>query len=141
MTVERKDVPGLAEPPGYQHYAVGRGSRLVFTAGAVPLDAAGELIGAGDHEAQTEQVPANLLATLEAAGARPADVVKTTVHVVGDGREPRSPCGASSSVPRSRRRRARWSAWPASATRASWSRSRTSRSSTRTLQVRRLRRA
>ncbi len=87
MTVERGDVPGLAEPPGYRHYAIARGSRLIFTAGAVPLDAAGQLVGAGDHEAQTEQVLANLLATLEAAGAQPDDVVKTAVFVVGDGGE------------------------------------------------------
>jgi enamine deaminase RidA (YjgF/YER057c/UK114 family) len=89
VTVERRDVPGLAEPPGYRHYAIASGSRLVFTAGAVPLDPAGELVGPGDHEAQTEQVLANLLATLEAAGARADDIVKTTVYVVGEGREPK----------------------------------------------------
>jgi len=87
VTVERRDVPGLAEPPGYRHYAVASGSRLVFTAGAVPLDPTGGLVGADDHEVQTEQVLANLLATLEAAEASPDDVVKTTVYVVGEGRE------------------------------------------------------
>jgi len=89
VTVERRDVPGLAEPPGYRHYAIASGSRLVFTAGAVPLDPTGGLVGAGDHEAQTEQVLANPLATLEAAEASPDDVVKTTVYVVGEGREPK----------------------------------------------------
>ena len=89
MTVERRDVPGLAAPPGYRHYAVATGSRLIFTAGAVPLDASGRLVGEGDHEAQTEQVLANLLAALDAAGARSDDVVKTTVFVVGDGSEPK----------------------------------------------------
>jgi len=89
VTVERRDVPGLAEPPGYRHYAIARASRLVFTAGAVPLDPTGALVGAGDHEVQTEQVLANLLAALEAAGASPEEVVKTTVYVVGEGREPK----------------------------------------------------
>jgi enamine deaminase RidA (YjgF/YER057c/UK114 family) len=84
VTVERRDVPELTEPPGYRHYAIASGSRLVFTAGAVPLDPTGGLVGAGDHEVQTEQVLANLLATLEAAGARVDDVVKTTVFVVGE---------------------------------------------------------
>jgi enamine deaminase RidA (YjgF/YER057c/UK114 family) len=84
VTVERRDVPELTEPPGYWHYAIASGSRLVFTAGAVPLDPTGGLVGAGDHEVQTEQVLANLLATLEAAGARVDDVVKTTVFVVGE---------------------------------------------------------
>jgi len=87
VTVERRDVPGLAEPPGYRHYAVASGSRLVFTAGAVPLDPTGGLVGAGDHEVQTDQVLANLLAALEALGASPDDVVKTTVYVVGEERE------------------------------------------------------
>jgi len=89
VTVERRDVPGLAEPPGYRHYAVASGSRFVFTAGAVPLDPTGQLVGPDDYRAQTEQVLANLLAALEAAGARADDVVKTTVYVVGEGREPK----------------------------------------------------
>jgi enamine deaminase RidA (YjgF/YER057c/UK114 family) len=88
VTVERRDVPGLAEPPGYRHYAVASG-RFVFTAGAVPLDPTGRLVGPDDYRAQTEQVMANLLAALEAAGASPEQVVKTTVYVVGEGREPK----------------------------------------------------
>ena len=63
--------------------AVARGTTLVFTAGAVPLDASGELVGADDPVAQTDQVVANLIAALAAAGARPDDVVKTTVYVAG----------------------------------------------------------
>ena len=74
---------GLASPPGYSHVAIARGSTLVFTAGAVPLDADGELAGADDAAAQTDQVVANLLAALSVAGAEPADVVKTTVYVAG----------------------------------------------------------
>jgi enamine deaminase RidA (YjgF/YER057c/UK114 family) len=89
VTVERRDVPGLAEPPGYRHYAVVSGTRLVFTAGAVPLDPTGRLVGPDDYRAQTEQVLANLLAALEAAGASSEQVVKTTVYVVGEGREPK----------------------------------------------------
>lgn len=75
--------PGLAAPPGYSHVAIARGATLVFTAGAVPLDAMGELVGADDAVVQTDQVVANLLAALSAAGARPEDVVKTTVYVAG----------------------------------------------------------
>jgi enamine deaminase RidA (YjgF/YER057c/UK114 family) len=90
VTVERRDVPGLAEPPGYRHYAVASGTRLVFTAGAVPLDPTGRLVGPHNYRAQTEQVLANLLVALEAAGARPEQVVKTTVYVVGQGREPKA---------------------------------------------------
>jgi enamine deaminase RidA (YjgF/YER057c/UK114 family) len=83
MGVELRNVAGLAPPPGYSHVAIARGSSLVFTAGAVPLDATGELVGADDAAAQTDQVVANLLASLSAAGAGPEDVVKTTVYVAG----------------------------------------------------------
>ena len=83
VPIERRNVPELATPPGYSHVAIARGSTLVFTAGAVPLDAAGELVGAEDPAAQTNQVVANLLAALAAGGAGPDDVVKTTVYVAG----------------------------------------------------------
>jgi len=80
---EYRDVPALAPPPGYSHVSVASPGSLVFTAGAVPLDADGRLRGEGDHAGQARLVLANLLAALEAGGARPGDVVKTTVYVVG----------------------------------------------------------
>jgi enamine deaminase RidA (YjgF/YER057c/UK114 family) len=83
VSVELRNVSGLASPPGYSHVAIARGTSLVFTAGAVPLDADGELVGADDAVAQTDRVVANLLAALSVAGAEPADVVKTTVYVAG----------------------------------------------------------
>ena len=83
MTVERRTLRDLAAPPGYAHVAIARGGTHVFTAGAVPLDERGELVGPNDPEAQTDQVIANLLRQLEAGGAGPDDVVKTTVYVVG----------------------------------------------------------
>jgi len=83
VVVELRNVDALAPPPGYSHVAVGRGGTMVFTAGAVPLDAHGELVGEGDAVAQAEQVIENLLAALEAGGAAPADVAKTTVYVAG----------------------------------------------------------
>jgi len=45
----------LFPPPGYAHVAVASG-RSVFTAGAVPIDAEGRLVGAGDVGKQTRQV-------------------------------------------------------------------------------------
>lgn len=90
MGVEFRNVESLAEPPGYSHVAVASGARLVFTAGAVPLDDRGELVGPEDAEAQTEQVLANLLHQLEAGGATPVDVVKTTVYVAGESHETQS---------------------------------------------------
>jgi enamine deaminase RidA (YjgF/YER057c/UK114 family) len=72
----------LAETVPYAYAAVTRaGSRLVFTAGACPLDAAGEIVAPGDVAAQADQVMRNLRAALNAAGADLVDVVKTTVYV------------------------------------------------------------
>ena len=52
----------------------------LFTSGQIPLTPGGEMV-AGDIEAQTEQVFANLKAVLAAAGASLDTVVKTTVFV------------------------------------------------------------
>ena len=81
--IERRVAPGLAPPPAYSHVAVAEG-RLVLTAGAVPLDADGDLVGASDARTQTRQAIENLLAQLAAGGASPDDVAKTTVYVVAD---------------------------------------------------------
>ncbi|HZD17384.1 MAG TPA: RidA family protein [Actinomycetota bacterium] len=83
MAIELRTVETSAQPPGYSHAALGRAGTLVFTAGAVPLDAEGRLVGGGDAVAQAEQVVRNLLIQLEAGGARPGDVAKTTVYVTG----------------------------------------------------------
>lgn len=82
MHIERKTSPNLASPPGYAHVAIASGHRLVLTAGGVPLDAQGNLVGEGDVPAQTRQVIANLIEQLRLAGATPEDVLKTTVYVV-----------------------------------------------------------
>jgi enamine deaminase RidA (YjgF/YER057c/UK114 family) len=86
MAVERRNADGLAAPPGYTHVATASGG-LVFTAGAVPLDAEGELVGPDDPVAQARQVLANLEVQLAVAGATPDDVVKTTVYVAGGSHE------------------------------------------------------
>jgi len=79
--VQRLMVPDLAQPPGYAHVVVATGSRLVTTAGAVPLDDEGNLVGSGDVRAQARQTLHNLMRQLEAAGASGEDVLKTTVYV------------------------------------------------------------
>ena len=81
--VRHLTVPDLFPPPGYAHVAVATAARLVVTAGAVPLDNQGKLVGPGDLAAQARQTIANLLRQLSASGATAADVLKTTVYVVG----------------------------------------------------------
>jgi enamine deaminase RidA (YjgF/YER057c/UK114 family) len=63
------------------------GTRLVYTAGACPLDADGETVGPGDLAAQAEQVMENLRIALHAAGTDLENVLKTTVYVVTDRQE------------------------------------------------------
>ena len=84
--IERTNAPGLSEPPGYSHVVVASGGRLVTTAGAVPLDAEGNLVGAGDLLVQARQTLENLALALEAVGATAQDVIKITVYVVADER-------------------------------------------------------
>jgi len=85
--VEFRTVSELAAPPGYAHVAVATGARLVLTAGAVPLDADGQIVGVGDVPAQTQQTIDNLMQQLAAAGATGADVMKTTVYVASTNRD------------------------------------------------------
>jgi enamine deaminase RidA (YjgF/YER057c/UK114 family) len=85
--IERMNAPGLSDPPGYSHAVVASGERLVTTAGAIPLDADGNLVGHGDFPAQTRQVLDNLGLALTAAGAGGGDVLKTTVYVVTEDRQ------------------------------------------------------
>jgi enamine deaminase RidA (YjgF/YER057c/UK114 family) len=80
--IERTNAPALSQPPGYSHAVVASGRRLVTTAGAVPLDAEGNLVGAGDLLIQARQTLESLALDLEAVGATERDVIKTTVYVV-----------------------------------------------------------
>jgi enamine deaminase RidA (YjgF/YER057c/UK114 family) len=77
--------PTLATPPGYTHLVEAHGGRTVYIAGQVALDAAGNLVGAGDIQAQAEQVFRNLQHALEGVGADFGDVVKLGIYVTDFG--------------------------------------------------------
>jgi enamine deaminase RidA (YjgF/YER057c/UK114 family) len=61
-------------------------ARLVFTAGACPLDGEGRTVAAGDVAGQTEQVMTNLRAALGTAGSGLVDVLMITVYVASSSR-------------------------------------------------------
>lgn len=68
-------------PVGPYNQAVQAGG-LLFCSGQIALDPlSGALVGDGDVEAETRQVLSNLEAVLAAAGATPAQVVRTTVYL------------------------------------------------------------
>jgi enamine deaminase RidA (YjgF/YER057c/UK114 family) len=75
------DTPALYPGVPYSYVAIASPGITVFTAGACPLDANGDVVGSGDLAAQTRQAVDNLLVTLDAAGCRTEDVVKTVVYV------------------------------------------------------------
>lgn len=69
-------------PAQYAHAASpAPDARLVFLAGACPLDADGRTVAPGDYAAQAAQALANLEVALGAAGAALTDVVQTRVLV------------------------------------------------------------
>jgi enamine deaminase RidA (YjgF/YER057c/UK114 family) len=61
---------------GYSQVATVSGGRLVFVAGQVALDTAGNVVGKDDVRAQVQQVFENLKAAVEAAGGTFSDVIK-----------------------------------------------------------------
>jgi enamine deaminase RidA (YjgF/YER057c/UK114 family) len=64
-----------------QAIAVPPGRPLLFTAGIIARDPAGELVGPGDVEAQARRVFENLEHLVDAAHATMADVVKITIYL------------------------------------------------------------
>ena len=79
--------PELTGTAPYAYAAtVAAGARLIFTAGACPLDEQGQTVAVGDITGQAEQVMENLRTALRAAGATLTDVIRTTVYVASTDR-------------------------------------------------------
>lgn len=83
MALELVNPEDLPTPESYTHVVVATGSRLVFVAGQVAEDADGYLVAHGDLGGQARQAFANVRRALAAAGARPEQVAKLTIYVVG----------------------------------------------------------
>jgi reactive intermediate/imine deaminase len=64
-----------------QAWRVDGAQSVVFVSGQAPISPEGELVGAGDFDAQVRQVFDNLRAVLSGAGAGFEDVVKLTVFL------------------------------------------------------------
>ncbi|MEV7216864.1 Rid family hydrolase [Kitasatospora cineracea] len=82
--ITRIDPAGLHPTSGYAHITVVEAGRTAYLAGQCPLDAEERLVGAGDLDAQIDQVVANSLTALAAIGIGPERVVRSVVYVVGD---------------------------------------------------------
>lgn len=74
--------PSLPPAPGYSQVIRVSEGTTIYIAGQVAWDEEGNLVGAGDFEAQTRQVFANLVAALHSASADVADLVRIGIYVV-----------------------------------------------------------
>ena len=78
---------GLWSGTAYAHAAsVSSEARLVFLAGACPLDSEGRVLSAGDYRGQAEACLDTMRAALLAAGANLDDVISTRVLVASTDR-------------------------------------------------------
>ena len=73
---------GLPRNPAYSQVVAASGTRTIYIAGQVSVDAQGALVGPDDLAAQTTQVMRNVGLALAAADATYADIVKITTYVV-----------------------------------------------------------
>lgn len=80
--IEPVNPPTLSKPIGYSHGYEARGGRLLFIAGQVARDGAGQVVGKGDLVAQFRQVCENIRAVVSAAGGQMTDIVKLTIYVL-----------------------------------------------------------
>jgi reactive intermediate/imine deaminase len=80
MEIQRINPDTLNTPLAAYSQVVRKGP-IVTTAGLIPFDKEGKLVGEGDIAAQTRQTLENIKAALEAAGASLKDVVRTTVYL------------------------------------------------------------
>jgi enamine deaminase RidA (YjgF/YER057c/UK114 family) len=96
MTRPPVNPPTLARPVGFSHGVEAVAGRLLFIAGQVARDGAGNVVGANDLVAQFRQVCANLQAVVATAGGQLSDVTKLTIYVldVADYKARLKPLGA-----------------------------------------------
>ena len=74
---------GLAKPLGqYSHVTRVKASEYLFIAGQLAADRSGQVVGAGDFDAQCAQVFANIEVALKSAGAGWGHVVQFTTFMV-----------------------------------------------------------
>jgi enamine deaminase RidA (YjgF/YER057c/UK114 family) len=83
MQIEFRNPATLCPTFGWTHVATVTGGKTIYISGQVGIDERGEVVGKGDLRRQTEQAFQNIQLALESVGATFADVVKTTLYVVG----------------------------------------------------------
>ena len=82
MPLELLNPDSLPAPFGYTQVVRAHGATTVYLSGQVSLDSEGNVVGENDLEAQLRQAFANLVAGLEAGGARLDQLAKITTFIV-----------------------------------------------------------
>ncbi|MET8306697.1 RidA family protein [Micromonospora sp. NPDC005173] len=82
MAITLVNPEGLPKVDTHRQVAVATGSKLVFLAGQVAVDADGGTVGVGDLAAQVEQCYLNVGAALAEVGGSFDDIAKLTVYIV-----------------------------------------------------------
>jgi enamine deaminase RidA (YjgF/YER057c/UK114 family) len=75
-------IPDASRNSASQVVVVPPGHKMIFVAGKVGENAAGEVVSS-DFQEQARQAFENVRIALQGAGATPADIVKVTVYIVG----------------------------------------------------------
>lgn len=84
MSITRLNPGTLHRTAGYSHVTIVDCGRLAVLAGQCPLDRGGQIVGRGDVSTQVDQVVANAMEALGAAGASAEDVIRSVIYVVSD---------------------------------------------------------
>jgi len=82
MALEYLDLDGLVQTGRFRHAVKATGRHTVYLSGQVPLDAAGEVVGVGDFDAQVHQVYSNLTTALSAMGVDWHSVAIMRIYIV-----------------------------------------------------------
>ena len=80
MSIQRINPSKLQTPLASYSQVVKKGP-IITTAGLIPTNTDGLIVGEGDIKKQTTQTLENLVIALEAVGATLDDVVKTTIYL------------------------------------------------------------
>jgi enamine deaminase RidA (YjgF/YER057c/UK114 family) len=83
MGIERINPATLHATPGYSHVTIAPPGRTAYLAGQCPVGLDGQVVDGG-LDAQVDQVVANALVALAAAGADAGQVVRSCIYVVSD---------------------------------------------------------
>ena len=80
------------DPDPFEPFRISQGFRvgdMIYLSGQASIDESGAIVGAGDFDAQAEQMFANIRRVLERAGSSMEKIVKVTIYLTDMGNFPK----------------------------------------------------